>query len=90
MIANPLLFLWPEKKLKLKQEAKKKKKQRDDSYKHEYYKTNILFFLKKKCKVIKSCEVKSSTNQMLKDEIKKKITQNNLKNKDGKKTLIEG
>jgi len=27
---------------------------------------------------------------MLKDKIKKKITQNNLKNKDGKKTLIEG
>jgi hypothetical protein len=41
--------------------------------------------------VIRSYEAESSTNQMLKDEInKKKITQNDLKNKGEKKTLIGG
>ena len=45
-----------------------------------------------KCRVIRSYEVKSLTNQMSKDEINKKksIAQNNLKNKSEKKTLIIG
>ena len=42
--------------------------------------------------MIRSYEVKSLTNQMSKDEINKKksITQNDLKNKSEKKTLIIG
>ena len=46
------------------------------------YKINIK---KNKCRVIKSYEVESITNQMSKDQIKKSITQKDLKNKGEKK-----